>query len=87
MATPFWSDRVVELADRYAKKWGTTRARVLGDSRRHEDVRARWEVMHVLHREDGKSLSLIGRWLRRDHSTVLHGLRALEAERAAGLIQ
>lgn len=47
---------------------------VLGQSRTRPAVLARWSVMRRL-RNDGFSTTQIGRWLDRDHSTVIYGLR------------
>ena len=47
---------------------------VMSRSRRRSAVRARQAVMRRL-RADGFSTVQIGRWLGRDHSTVVHGLR------------
>ena len=57
-----------------AANHGTSIKRVMGESRTRADVEARWEIMRRLH-DDGFSLSQIGRWIKRDHSTVIHGLR------------
>jgi chromosomal replication initiation ATPase DnaA len=57
-----------------AANHGTTIGRVLGACRSRPEVLARWEVMRRL-REDGFSTTLIGHWLHRDHTTVLHGLQ------------
>lgn len=56
-----------------AANHGTTLNRVLSESRSRAEVYARREVMHRLHAE-GASYSQIGRWLNRDHSTVMVGL-------------
>lgn len=54
----------------------TTIKCVMGESRSRPDVYARREVMRRL-RDDGFSYSQIGRWLDRDHSTVMFGLGSL----------
>lgn len=51
----------------------TTPTRVLSDCRTRRDVYARREVMRRLY-DEGFSYSQIGRWLNRDHSTVMFGL-------------
>lgn len=50
------------------------RAEIFSRSRRVPVARARKEVMCRL-RADGFSTSQIGRWLDRDHSTVIHATR------------
>jgi hypothetical protein len=47
---------------------------------RPEVCAARADVMRRL-RSDGYSLPQIGRWMRRDHTTVLHHTREIEARR------
>jgi chromosomal replication initiator protein len=47
-------------------------------SRRTHHVRARQIVMFVLRNQWGASLPKIGRFLGRDHTTVLHGVRQVE---------
>jgi chromosomal replication initiation ATPase DnaA len=58
-----------------AANHGTTLASVFGESRQRPDVKARWEMWRRM-RADGLSLSQIARATNRDHTTVLHGLRA-----------
>ena len=65
------------VLDAYGLAWGT----VIAPDRRPYMVRVRWEVYEAL-RKAGMSTPQIGRIVRRDHTTVLHGLRALEARRA-----
>jgi len=70
------------VLDEVAAAAGVSVADILGPSRRARVVAARQAVMAVLHRR-GWSSPRIGRALRRDHSTVLHGIRA-HAARFAG---
>lgn len=55
-------------------------AQLLSSARSAYIVRARQEVMYRAHHELGVSLPVIGHFLHRDHTTVLHGVRA-HAER------
>lgn len=57
-----------------------TMAQLLSSARSAYIVRARQEVMYRAYRELGASLPVIGHFLHRDHTTVLHGVRA-HAER------
>lgn len=50
----------------------TTKARHMGP------VRARQIAMYVAHRRFGYSMPVIGRAMRRDHTTVLHGVRQVD---------
>ena len=65
------------VLDAYGIAWNN----VIAGDRRPYMVRVRWEVYEAL-RKTGMSTPLIGRIVKRDHTTVLHGLRALEARRA-----
>ena len=67
--------RVHNYARQLAERHNVTVEDVLGRSRKPQLVRARRELMQRL-RDDGFSLWQIGRWLGRDHKTVLAGLRA-----------
>jgi chromosomal replication initiation ATPase DnaA len=64
------------VLDAYGIAWGN----VIASDRRPFMVRVRWEVCEAL-RNAGMSLPLIGRIIKRNHTTVLHGLRALEIRR------
>lgn len=61
---------------------GISISRILGRSRVRPVVEARQLVCHVLYRH-GMSYPQIGRLINRDHTTVLHAVRAVEARRAA----
>lgn len=61
-----------------AAVYGTTAKKVRGDCRDALNVRARHAVMRRLH-EDGFSFAQIGRWMNRDHTTVLHAVRKARA--------
>lgn len=56
-------------------------ALILGPRKTEAVVQARWMVCRLAH-EAGHSSKAIARVLRRDHSTVLHGIR-MERERIA----
>lgn len=49
--------------------------RILSGRRDRETAHARQELCRRLHDEQGWSLSRIGRFLDKDHTTVLHGVR------------
>lgn len=70
--TRFLSDLVREAAEPY----GFTPDELIAvdGACRFERAQARWAVMWAL-RQRGLSTTRIGMVLRRDHSTVLHGLR------------
>ena len=72
-----------EMAAEVAAATGVSVEALLGQSRVGEIAQARQALMHRAHAA-GRGLSQIGRWLDRDHSTVLHGVRAHEKRYAAG---
>jgi chromosomal replication initiation ATPase DnaA len=55
-------------------RYNVARAEIFGRSRRVPVARARREVMRRL-RDDGFTTTQIGRWMGRDHSTVIHATR------------
>lgn len=58
--------------------------RALRGPRRDKDITLiRREVCRVLHRDVGLSMAEIGRRLNRDHTTIMHALRA-DAQNASG---
>lgn len=68
-----------QIVDDVAEATGVSAALILGESRVRRIARARQIVMFVAHRQ-GMSLTEIGQFLRRDHTSVLHGVQQ-EAER------
>jgi chromosomal replication initiation ATPase DnaA len=68
--------RVHRYAYEAAQELGVEQAAVMGRSRLPVLCQARWRVMKRL-RADGFTVKQIGRWLDRDHTTVLYGLKAV----------
>ncbi len=66
---------VVDILGEVARKHGTTVVNILSERRDEDTVCARQEVMWRCCHETPLSLAAIGRILRRDHSSVLHGSR------------
>ncbi|MCF4125013.1 helix-turn-helix domain-containing protein [Methylobacterium sp. SyP6R] len=66
-----------------AEDYGSSLAEMRGARRRNEDVKPRQVAMYLAHRLIGPGLSAIGRYFNRDHTTVLHAVRAVteDAER------
>lgn len=62
-----------------AREFSTTRAELLGESRRARVVLPRFVLIALAHRVLGYALARIGRLIGRDHTAVLHGLRSIEA--------
>jgi chromosomal replication initiation ATPase DnaA len=67
--------RVRRYAKEIGAQHGVPASEILGRSRFRQIVRARADVMRRL-RADGFSLLQIGMWMKRDHTTVLHHIRA-----------
>lgn len=57
------------------ERHGVTREQLKSPERTKDIVRARQELMHLLICA-GMSVAGIGRYLNRDHTTILHGVRA-----------
>lgn len=65
-----------------ASATGISTADILGRSRLRTIVHARQLAMHMAH-EAGAPCTQIARVFKRDHSTIIHGVRAEAARRAA----
>lgn len=71
-----WFDALVaSVADAFAMRPD----QVLSADRHANNVEARWVVALMCRKQHNMSLPAIGRRLGRDHTTVLHGLRQVEA--------
>lgn len=64
-----------DTIDLTALSYGVRKSDILGTSRSRELVQARREIWKHL-REQGWSYPRIGRAFNRDHTTILHGVRA-----------
>jgi hypothetical protein len=69
----------IAVIARVASKQGYDLGELRSTSRAPDLVRIRWQAMAAARAETAASLPQIGRILNRDHSTVLHGLRRVEA--------
>lgn len=69
-----------QLVDNAAFAFGVDRRAIFGDSRVAEIVKARHAVAWALRQEDW-SLESIGAFLRRDHTTIIHAIKATEHRR------
>lgn len=76
---PMTPELIIETAiDTAEAVTGVSRADILGRSRRHPVVVARWSAMAAA-RTFGLSLPQIGRGFGRDHTSVLNGLNRVDA--------
>lgn len=66
-------DLIAEIADRF----GLSYSQIVGKSRIRDISRARQTIYAILVRR-GSSYAQVGRWLNRDHSSVLHGCSQFE---------
>lgn len=67
---------VMEIVRRTAFEFGVSVTDILGTGRTGDIVPARHRVMWLAARDTYNSLAGIGRILGRDHTTVIHGIRA-----------
>jgi hypothetical protein len=66
-----------------SERFDVPAAQLRGPSRRRPVARPRQVAMYLTRHLTGRSLPMIGRWFGgRDHSTVVHAVRATEARRA-----
>lgn len=81
---PVWRRLIAIVAAEYRVDPELIRSR----SRIREVIPPRQTMMWIGHRVMGRSLNQVGRYLDRDHSTVLHAVREIDAQRAtdAGLV-
>lgn len=68
-----------------AAKYGLTLSEIRSPDRSHHIARPRHEGMLIAYRA-GYSLHMIGIYLHRNHTTILHGVRVAEEREAAGFI-
>lgn len=74
------------LSKHAAQLQGISIREVRGATKSRKAVRARWAVIWAVTTELGESSGVIGRELgKRDHSTVLHGLKQAEMLRGTDL--
>ena len=73
-------DVVNEIAIAVSAETGIPKAMIYGKSRRRNVAEARQLVMYIAHLR-GLSTTLIGMCLDRDHTTVMHGIKAEKARR------
>lgn len=77
---------VRQIASQVAEATDVPFKAIMGVRRDARTVQARQLVMYIARRE-GLSLQRIGRVMNRDHTTVLHGIRAEEQRRRLQLIE
>lgn len=85
----FWGrdlpEKVAQIVRECAAAHGTFPWTIISDCRRATVVLARQEAFYRLRYETTYSFPQIGRYMKRDHSTVLHGIEQYEWRRAGGV--
>ena len=76
---------IQEVLMAVAKAFGLPPLRLTGPQRSQEIVLARHAAMYLCREVTGRTLKEIGKELRRDHSTVTHGIRRIAAQRERDL--
>ncbi|MGE5566181.1 MAG: helix-turn-helix domain-containing protein [Parcubacteria group bacterium] len=72
-----------QLAAEFCAYEGTTIEELCGPQRSRICARPRQHFMYLAVEKHGKSLSAVGRFLNRDHTTIMHGVEAYK--KRAGL--
>lgn len=70
---------LIDIAYEAATAHGVTTYDLVQKSRKARIVRARWAYFQAA-REEGYTLTVIGKFVNRGHDTVLHGLNQLRKE-------
>lgn len=76
---PTHERRALDVVEAVASNAGITREQLLGRNRGREFVRPRQDLMRILRHDYGMPYPQIGRLLDRDHTTIIHGVKASEA--------
>lgn len=66
---------LAEIADAVAARHGVTLAQLRGSRRFQELCDARWEFFYLARLYTNRSFPRIGRFLRKGHTSVMHGIR------------
>jgi len=77
-------DPRMQILRECAREHGCTVQEILSPTRFSNVIKARRKAMWRLHKRGTMSLTQIGRYLNKDHSTVLHALRKYEKSLAQG---
>ena len=68
------------IVDCVAEEFGVSRAEIFARTKVPQIVRARYAIMYTMKNARGYSSKQIGRFLDRDHSTVINGWQRVEAD-------
>lgn len=78
LPVPTYRRRMTDIAAAVALANDLTATELKSDAREIRISHPRQDAMRAMH-EEGFSLPVIGRFFKRDHTTVLHGVRAAKA--------
>ena len=76
---PTLESEIHAIAEQTAREYFVSLDELRGPSRRRNLVVPRWVAMKRIY-ERGFSITRIGRYLNRDHTTIVHGLKKMRAE-------
>lgn len=79
---PRSSDPRVNILRDCANEYGCTVADMMGNARKMKVTLARRKAMHLLWRRGTMSKAHIGRFMNKDHTTVIYALRSYEKDLA-----
>lgn len=77
------SQKIYAIVAGVAKKHGVTVALIMGEARDKRVILARHEVWWRVWRTSGLSYPRMGAMFRRDHTTIMHGVKRYEQRMAA----
>lgn len=82
ISTVFNRPREKRIIEKIAKAYGTSPGEITGASRALPLVHARHAAIYWVHRRMGYAKKQTGRVFNRDHTTVIHAIKAHEKRRA-----
>ena len=76
--------KVRQIVNEVREKHGLTEEQLVSDNRQRHLIACRQEIYWRLSRETAWSLSRIGHYMNRDHTTIIWGIRAHKRKLEAG---
>jgi chromosomal replication initiation ATPase DnaA len=68
-------DLIMDIVRSVSEQTGIPVSYIQGASKTRKITEARWLICYIAHVDSGFGLEAIGRVLRKDHSSVLHGVK------------
>lgn len=81
---PAESSPKLEILRQCATEFGCTVSEIMSENKISHVMLARRKAMWLLHQRGTMSKSAIGRYMNKDHTTVIHAIRAYEKSLAQG---